>query len=354
MGTLKTLFAISVVFAHTYGFVFIGGRNAVQLFYIISGFLISIVLVENKTYRSVSHFYLNRYLRLFPIYFVVAILTLFFYFITQPYPGNEFLKNFGRYPDHAQILITITNFTLFFQDWMMFLAIEGNEIIFTKSFSKNDLPLYSGLLVPQAWTLGVEISFYLLAPLIIKSRRILFFTLVCSLCIRIALFLIGLGSQDPWVYRFFPAELSFFILGALSHQALVPAYKSFIPQDKLLIITNVSTYFLILLTSTYWLIPLNNIIKIILLFTCFTLFLPFTFFFTESNRWDKHIGDLSYPIYISHMLVILVMTFLFDFVGIKNNLFLSILVILFTVIFSLLLNNFIAKPIEILRKKLKS
>jgi peptidoglycan/LPS O-acetylase OafA/YrhL len=354
MGTLKTLFAISVVFAHTYGFVFIGGRNAVQLFYIISGFLISIVLVENKTYRLASHFYFNRYLRLFPIYIVVAILTLFFYYITQSYSGNEFLKNFGRYPDHAQILITITNLTLFLQDWMMFLAIEGNEIIFTKNYSKNDLPLYSGLLVPQAWTLGVEISFYLLAPLIIKNKKILIFTLVCSIGVRITLFLIGLGREDPWVYRFFPAELLFFILGALSHQILVPAYKALIPQDKLLTITNLCTYFLILLTSIYWLIPLNNIFKTILLFTCFTLFLPFTFFFTESNRWDKLVGVLSYPIYISHMLIILVMTFVFNSFGMKNNLILSILVILFTIFFSIMLNKFIAKPFEILRQKVKS
>jgi peptidoglycan/LPS O-acetylase OafA/YrhL len=48
MGTLRTLLAISVVFAHSFGFVFVGGRNAVQLFYMISGFLISFVIVEKK------------------------------------------------------------------------------------------------------------------------------------------------------------------------------------------------------------------------------------------------------------------------------------------------------------------
>jgi peptidoglycan/LPS O-acetylase OafA/YrhL len=48
MGMLRTIFAISVVFVHSYGHVFVGGRNAVQLFYIISGFLISYVLVELK------------------------------------------------------------------------------------------------------------------------------------------------------------------------------------------------------------------------------------------------------------------------------------------------------------------
>src|SRR5437763_1126907 len=78
MGSLRTIFAIAVVFSHCWpeGIVFVGGRNAVQLFYIISGFLISFVLVEKKTYDRVRYFYLNRYLRLYPIYISTAAITL--------------------------------------------------------------------------------------------------------------------------------------------------------------------------------------------------------------------------------------------------------------------------------------
>ena len=74
MGTLRTIFAIAVVLAHVWpgGPVFVGGQNAVRLFYIISGFLISFVLVERKSYPSVRSFYVNRYLRLYPVYVVVA------------------------------------------------------------------------------------------------------------------------------------------------------------------------------------------------------------------------------------------------------------------------------------------
>ena len=81
MGTLRTLFAISVVFAHSIGFVFVGGQNAVRLFYMISGFLISFVLVERKSYSSIVLFYINRYLRLYPIYLSVAVLSLIAFFI---------------------------------------------------------------------------------------------------------------------------------------------------------------------------------------------------------------------------------------------------------------------------------
>ncbi|MFZ6693377.1 acyltransferase family protein [Undibacterium sp. SXout20W] len=76
MGTLRTLFAIAVVFAHCYGFLLVGGRNAVQLFYMISGFLISFVLIEQRAYLRMKTFYINRFLRLYPVYFVVALMTL--------------------------------------------------------------------------------------------------------------------------------------------------------------------------------------------------------------------------------------------------------------------------------------
>ena len=74
MGSVRTLLAIAVVFGHSYGFIFVGGRLAVQLFYVISGFLISYVLVEARTYRSVSSFYINRSLGF--LYWFVALTTI--------------------------------------------------------------------------------------------------------------------------------------------------------------------------------------------------------------------------------------------------------------------------------------
>ena len=84
MGTLRTLFALAVVFTHTSGHFLIGGKNAVQLFYMISGFLISYILVERKVYVDVKSFYINRYLRIFPIYAVIATLTFITFIVTIP------------------------------------------------------------------------------------------------------------------------------------------------------------------------------------------------------------------------------------------------------------------------------
>jgi peptidoglycan/LPS O-acetylase OafA/YrhL len=78
VGLLGTLLALSVVFdrAAPAEELLVGGQIAVQCFYVMSGFLISYILVERRSYASIWAFYVNRYLRLYPIYFVVAILSL--------------------------------------------------------------------------------------------------------------------------------------------------------------------------------------------------------------------------------------------------------------------------------------
>jgi hypothetical protein len=37
---------------------------------------------------------------------------------------------------------------------------------------------------------------------------------------------LGIGTKDPWTYRFFPTELALFLIGALAHQVLRPIYST--------------------------------------------------------------------------------------------------------------------------------
>ncbi|MCH6025160.1 hypothetical protein MMA33_24360, partial [Salmonella enterica] len=82
--------------------------------------------------------------------------------------------------------------------------IDQGALAFTGSFARSDVPLYQGLLVPQAWTLGVEMSFYLIAPFVLHSPRRLLVLLAASLALRAVLIASGIGLSDPWTYRFFP------------------------------------------------------------------------------------------------------------------------------------------------------
>lgn len=354
MGSIRTLLAIAVVLAHSYGFVFVGGRLAVQLFYIISGFLISYILIEAKTYKTVSAFYTNRFLRLFPIYWFIALSTLaailfasVFLAITHPVISTfEEINFFGK------LSLVLSNIFLFGQDWIMFTGVRGGEFHFVTDFNESEILVYSGLLVPQAWTLGVELSFYLIAPFVLIRRNLMLVLLLSSILLRIYLIYIGLGTKDPWTYRFFPTELALFILGACSHQFLKPFYeKRLLLTPKLSLITTLTVFFY---CSVYFLLPYRGF-NTLFLIAIFILALPYLFIFQSENRWDRKVGDLSYPIYISHILIISTIGSLMDMLGVDGQSIISpVVIVVATVIFSQLINYSIGKFVESYRYKVKS
>lgn len=353
MGILRTLFAISVIFAHSVGFVFVGGRNAVQLFYMISGFLISYVIVEKKVYSKISDFYINRYLRLYPIYFVVALLSLLaitFELIIWKEP--TVFKVYHNAPFSADLFLIISNATIFLQDLVMFAGIQKHHLVFSTCFWKSDVVLSAGLLVPQAWTLGVELTFYLIAPFVLKNKKMILFLLIISIVIRLYLIRIGLGTKDPWTYRFFPSELSLFLLGSLAHQILLPRYRKMLSVEYY---SKISTYILISITLFYWLIPMTTLTKTIILFSVFFFCMPFSFLFQIKRNWDKWIGNLSYPMYICHIFILQVIFHIFIKTGATNNQIyldrwiIGCITILLSFCFSIILNKAVSNPIESLR-----
>lgn len=355
MGSLRTLFALAVVFAHSYGYMLVGGQNAVQLFYMISGFLISYVLVERKAYPSIGRFYINRYLRLYPIYVVVALLTLLVYaFASFIGKDTQFFRVYHEAPFAANLLLIFSNITLFLQDWVMFAGVENHQLVFATDFAKSEVVLHPGLLVPQAWTLGVELTFYLIAPFVLSKKRVLISLLALSISLRIYLIYIGLGEKDPWTYRFFPTELALFLLGALAHQVLLPFYHKVLSEEQLKKYASLSTYALIFTTLVFWLIPVHELIKTAVLFSVFLILMPLAFVFQAKREWDKWIGDLSYPIYVCHILVIYVVTFVLAKLGIVDKILISGSAVVGSICFAIILNAFIGRPVESLRNRYRT
>src|SRR5205823_6599909 len=108
-------------------------------------------------------------------------------------------------------LLVGTQIIMWGQDFYLFLTIKGGSLAFLSNFTTDPHPLYLLLLIPQGWTLGLEFSFYILAPFIVRrSFRTVALILAASLLLRLSLqFWFGY-SGDPWSYRFFPSELALF------------------------------------------------------------------------------------------------------------------------------------------------
>ena len=158
--------------------------------------------------------------------------------------------------------------------------------------------------------------------------------------------------QDPWSYRFFPTELAFFLFGSLSHQIWKPYLLSrgIVNKKLSLIAVCVITLYCIL----FFLLP-HKEINALVLFVLFTGSLPLLFNFQLNNKWDSSIGELSYPIYISHILVVGLVNFISKeiFNIYYAPLTETLIVVICTIIFSLFLNITIGKIILKARLKVK-
>ena len=310
MGSVRVLLAIAVVVEHSFGTAFSGGVFAVQLFFVVSGFYISYILVEAKSYASVKGFYWNRILRLFPVYWAVALGSLAMYLGAAYVFGNAppFVEVYQQLNTWSASILAATNVFLVGQDWVIFTAIDNGALVFTPDYHQEDVWVWRGLLVPPAWSLGVELTFYLIAPFILTRMRLLFVLLALSVALRIWLISIGIGLQDPWNYRFFPTELALFILGILAHQLWKPFLEARgIVSDGLASAITLAVIGMVTVCVTLHILPLR-----LPVLALFVLALPFLFRFQKNRHWDRWLGEYSYPVYIVHWSVMFPVSYVWD------------------------------------------
>lgn len=310
MGLLRVYLAIAVVVAHSeriLGIPMITGRTAVECFFVISGFYMAMTLPKylRRPKGGVRTFYLARALRIVPIYLVVLALSLVLVLVggnifiaTEPQRVGELLS----LPLSTAIPLVVSNITLFTQDWSLFFAVGDNGLLyFTPEFNQEPTPAYLFFLVPQAWTIALELTFYLIAPFLARrSTRTLMIIGIASVALRIAFAVPGY-TRDPWSYRFFPFELSLFIAGMLAFRFYTrnrsrALYLSNWPLVAIMVV-------LIVFPVAHY-IPRVAPFALLLIPFVFAAFVPAVFARTQYSKLDKWIGELSYPVYIVHILVL--------------------------------------------------
>jgi peptidoglycan/LPS O-acetylase OafA/YrhL len=354
LGTIRFLLAISVIIAHTgsvYGYKLVDGHVAVQAFYIISGFYMTLILNEKYLGQKNSYrlFIINRLLRLYPLYWIILLFTVIVSAVIilisdgasagklQPY-----LDYLGQMDLTTFVFLIFTNITFLFQDWVMFLGIDIHSglLFFTKNYKESNPELWQFLPVQQAWTIGIEITFYLLAPFIVrKNIKTIMTLLVISGLVKMVLYLYGM-DYDPWTYRFLPAELFFFFLGIITYHVYRKVGQSQIKGSILHFFHGL----LILITLTFSIISFDY--KIFVYLLLFATCLPFSFVLSKNWKKDRFIGELSYPIYMSHMLVLMII----EYSEISQFIDTGLLTIIVTIFLSLILNKIVTNRIELLRQ----
>ena len=348
MGLFRVILAISVVLSHivkteTPFYQGFGGTNSVEIFFLVSGFYIALIL--DKTYKSKRMFYLNRILRLYPIYLIVCLLVLLTSILRRGFAENLF-----GYSPLVPLISTFSNLTLIGTDWLMFFDTSNGGIQLTSSVVTGDR-MRDLLWIAPAWSLGIEITFYAMAPIICRWRSRFLIAAIIGLCtIRILFNQSEFNfAESPFDARFFPFELPYFLVGILLYRCKRDAKLEVTIPLKYLY-SALFLFFLIFepIRSSFDLSRTASMAVLVIVAAVVVLF-------GQSSEFDRKFGELSYPIYISH--VFIAQVYEFSSTGIvkkfslldNNHISMSVQVLLIVLVSYFLLQ--ITKPIEKIRDK---
>lgn len=161
IDSLRGMAIIFVVIYHVYPSALPAGFVGVDMFFVISGFLITTLIVKNNSYRTLIYFYLKRINRIFPALLIVLAFTLLL----------GYFKLLGS--DYKSLGLDVLFSTLFVQNILYLNQID----YFNQSLD------YKYLL--HLWSLAVEEQFYIFYPLLIiflKKNRFNLIKIILLLC----------------------------------------------------------------------------------------------------------------------------------------------------------------------------
>ena len=200
MGLLRYLLA-SLVLASHLGHTVLGGINpgvsAVVVFYILAGHVVSGLWQKwHEQPGALTRFYTDRLWRILPQYYAACAAAALLWLAGAQSP---------------------------------FLAAQPGVLHWLAQLAVVPLSFYmvtgadNFVLVPPAWSLGVELQFYLFAPfMVLLPARLLALTMAASLAVFIA-------AQAQWLhpdyfgYRLLPGVLFLFLAGAWLRRRTAPA-----------------------------------------------------------------------------------------------------------------------------------
>ncbi len=206
---LRALAVMSIVLFHAGFKVFEGGYVGVDIFFVISGFLITSIIVQDHRNGQFSFaaFYERRARRLLPALFVVLLLSI-------PFAWLQMLP--GELTEFSKSLLSVLGFGSNFYFWQ-----DSGYFATSAEFR----PLL------HTWSLAVEEQFYLVFPafLLVSLKFARSATTLILLLIGLASFALSAWAslyKPTFAFFLLPTRVWEFTLGALAAQiALSPAYS---------------------------------------------------------------------------------------------------------------------------------
>ena len=356
MGAFRFILACIVILHHLPevpgSYLLLGGPEAVETFYIISGFYMALVLDKKyshctKTYKT---FILSRFLRIYPQYLAVLFITVCSYILIAKLsntPYENFISNYFAQLNALVLwekaVLICTSLAIFGQEWLSYLFDGRYHMLH---------PISLG------WSLACELTFYLTAPIIFHfSKKRLIILLALFMLLRVAL-LPTMGIK--FVYFLPIAQYPLFLIGFLVYR--LGDIKAPKPLTTLSIIiffafmlfggmavTSTLTLKLKLFTSeavsvgrigniAYWLFYPS---VALLLWKIHKLDLA------GLAGIDKLLGNISYPVYLTHRIIInLFSLLLMSSIFVRIDIYFYAAIFISTLTVSVLLEIFIQRRVD--------
>ena len=335
---LRAIAVMAVILYHL-DFTFVpGGFIGVDIFFVISGFLITQTIqkdiLANKF--TITHFYVKRIRRIVPALFVTTFVTILFALLILPI--NE-LKEFSL------SLLSVSTFT--------------SNIFFWRNLDYFSVAAELKPLL-HTWSLGIEEQFYIIFPIFmlwtknLTYIKILFWVLI-FLFLSFALSVSPLGVDHPSANFYLPVTRfwELFMGAALALSIKYISNNSKYLNNFLALIGLLLILLPMVLLDQHSIFPGMNafypVAGATLIIYSGSGYKTFVSFFL-SNKYIGYIGLISFSLYLWHWPIIALTKHII--IG-EFSIKLQLIILIITVILSALTYKFVEQPFRI-NQKLKN
>ncbi len=342
-GTYRLFLAIIVVFHHLIAIPVIG-HHAVQGFFILSGYLMTFIMRNSYGYSlgGIRRFAVNRFLRLYPAYWMVLILSVLaiYYFGENQARAYRAFIFLPRNPGEIA---------------------QNISLIYLNLFPTHVAPRIS----PPTWALTIELVFYFLIALGLSRSRLGTSLWLAASVLYTA---ISIGIDLPYRYRY-----SFILAGSLpfSLGSFLFHFRGSILKiiSSLPRFINPATLSLLFLVNSSMAAAGKGIPSLSFYETwgsCLNICIHFCIiaaliegkYPAMTKALDEKLGNYSYPIYLMHWqvgFVVSMILFSKPVNGFHGQGVISVFVTLVASFgVSFLIIKFVDQPIETIRRRVRS
>lgn len=338
---LRAIAIISVIIYHINNKLLIGGFVGVDMFFVISGFLITSHILHQvyitKNF-SFAKFYLKRIKRIVPALFVMILVVLFSGYLLFT---ENYFKLLGE------------------QSFAAILSYSNIYFYLTSGYFDLDSSLKPLL---HTWSLGVEEQFYLLWPILLvvfsyfasNKKYFIFFILVVFSLSYIINYIFS--DNIHALFYLMPFRIFEFCIGALAAFFYIDI-NTYILKKNQLFINTISTFGFALIVYSLFKIdnkmiyPYYHAFPVILGTGILILLNNSMVSKILSQKILVNIGLISYSLYLYHWPIIVYFKYeLIDLYQIDN----LTAAVVFTLILAVLSYHFIEKPFRFMNNKIMS